>query len=75
MQKPTDSSSSAASAETPLGFTQSKAARPNPPVATFRQYLEGPAETFEMARRKAQAATRNKSGGASDTEARQLFAH
>lgn len=74
MQKPTDSSQSAASTDTSAGFTTPTATRPGPPVATFRQYLEGPAEAFEMARRQARAA-RTLPGGAPDADARRLFAH
>jgi hypothetical protein len=73
MQKPTDSSQSAASTET-AGFTKATATQLNPPVATFRQYLEGPAEAFEVARRQARAA-RTVSGGAPDADVRRLYAH
>ncbi len=72
MQKPVNSSQSAASAETPGGFTQSTSSPTYPPVATFRQYLDGPAEAFELARRQAQA--RPRPGGPPNGEARRLFA-
>ncbi len=72
MQKPVNSSQSAAPAETPGGFTQSTASPTYPPVATFRQYLDGPAEAFELARRHAQAHPRP--GGAPDADVRRLFA-
>ncbi len=75
MQKSTDSSKSAASAKTPAGPTQPTNTPPSPSVATFRQYLDGPAETFEMARRQAQDAARAQPGGAPDAEARRLFAY
>ena len=74
MQKPTDSSQSAASTETPAGFTKPTTTRPSPPVATFRQYLEGPAEAFEMARREARAA-RIQPGGPPDADVRRLYTH
>ncbi|MGI4885064.1 MAG: hypothetical protein ACRYFR_08915 [Janthinobacterium lividum] len=74
MQKPTDSSQSAASTDSSAGFTTPAAVRPSPPVATFRQYLEGPAEAFEVARRQARAA-RAQPGGAPDTNTRRLYAH
>ena len=71
MQKTTDSSQSAASTDSSAGFTTTT--RPGSPVATFRQYLEGPAEAFEMARRQARAA-RTLPGGAPDADVRRLFA-
>ena len=74
MQKPTDSSQSAASTETPAGFTKPTTTRPSTPVATFRQYLEGPAEAFEMARREARAA-RTQPGGAPDADVRRLYVY
>lgn len=73
MQKSVKSSQSAASAETPTGFSPSAASPARPPVATFRQYLDGPAEAFELARRR--AAARTQPGGAPDGEARRLFTH
>ena len=72
MHKPVNSSQSAASAETPAGFPQPAASPAYPPVATFRQYLDGPAEAFEMARR--QAGARPQPGGAPDADVRRLFA-
>ena len=74
MQKPLDSSSSAASAETPTGHPTAPATRPGPPVATLRQYLDGPAETFEMARRQKKYAVLPNAGGAPDADGRRLFA-
>lgn len=71
MQKPLESSQSTTSADALAGFTQPSATRP--PVTTFRQYLEGPAEAFEMARRQARAA-RSQPGGAS-ADGRRLYAH
>ena len=72
MQKSVKSSQSAASAETPAAFSPAAASSARPPVATFRQYLDGPAEAFEMARRQAVARPRP-GGGAPDADARRLF--
>ncbi|MFD1467517.1 hypothetical protein ACFQ48_04705 [Hymenobacter caeli] len=74
MSKSPKSSQTVASADTNAGFSHSTATRTSPPVATLRQYLDGPAEAFELARRQARAA-RPAPGGAPDAGARQLFAH
>ncbi|AWM33864.1 hypothetical protein [Hymenobacter nivis] len=78
MQKLTDSSQSAASTDSPAEFT-TPTTRSGPPVATFRQYLEGPAEAFELARRQARAtstrAASTRPGGAPGADARRLYVY